>query len=66
MTTIHDPARSRNTDTARARLASRASYARRRHAVWIAELRDCGVTVLIPPEYNGLPIDVPPDQPLLT
>jgi hypothetical protein len=66
MTTIHDPAQRRNTDTARARLASRASYARRRHAVWIAELRECGVTILIPPNYNGLPIEVPPDQPIQT
>lgn len=66
MTTTHDPAQRRNTDTAAARLASRASYARRRHAVWIAELRECGVTVLIPPNYTGLPIEVPPDQPIQT
>jgi hypothetical protein len=62
MTTTHDPARSRNTDTARARLASRASYARRRHTVWIAELRECGVTIVIPPDYSGLPIDRPSDE----
>ena len=69
MTTTHDPAQRRKKDPeqlARAQLASRASYARRRHAVWIAELRDCGVTVLIPPSYTGLPIEVPPDEPLLT
>ncbi len=66
MTTTHDPARSRNTDTAAARLATRASYARRRHAVWIAELRECGVTILIPPDYTGLPIEVPPDDTIQT
>jgi hypothetical protein len=66
MTTTQDPAVSRKVDNAKARLASRASYARRRHAVWIAELRECGVTVLIPPEYNGLPIEVPPDQGVTT
>lgn len=64
--TTHEPAPSRNTDTAAARLASRASYARRRHTVWIAELRACGVTVVIPPDYTGLPIEVPPDETIRT
>ncbi len=66
MTTTDEPAPRRNTDTSAARLAARASYARRRHKVWIAELRDCGVTVLIPPGYTGLPIEIPPGENIKT
>lgn len=48
-------------DTSRARLAARASYARRRHAQWMSEMRECGIMFYIPPNYTGLPLTEPAD-----
>ena len=52
----------RNTDTRAASMASRAAYARRRHARYIEELRAAGVTVEIPEDYTGLPMDEKEEQ----
>jgi hypothetical protein len=43
-------------DTSAARQASLASFARRRHQKWIAELEAAGVNITVPDNYTGLPL----------
>lgn len=57
MTETENPSSQRNKDTKAATLSSRATYAKRRHAKWIAELEAAGVKVEIPESYTGLPLD---------